>query len=84
MHLLWVHEDLDISRFKTLKGCIPPSPVTCVSLLLNMVTILITKYVVLNFNRMYLCRFEKSACRLMLTVLESCFLFTCVNINLLS
>lgn len=64
-------------KMKILKACVTPSPVTCVSLLLNMISVLIIKYIALNFIQKQLCRFQKSVRRLLVTILDSGSLFMC-------
>lgn len=52
MHMLYVCEDLHTLKMRILKGYVIPSPVTYISFILNMITILIIKYIVLNFDQM--------------------------------
>lgn len=77
MPLLCIQEYLVTFKMKILKACVTPSSVTCVSLLLNMILVLIIKYIALNFIQKQLRRFQKSVCRLLVTILDSCFLFMC-------
>lgn len=77
MPLLCIQEYLVMLKMKILKACVTPSPVTCVSLLLNMISVLIIKYIALNFIQKQLCRFQKSVRRLLVTILDSGSLFMC-------
>lgn len=74
-HLLWVNQDLDTFKMKTLKGCVFQPPITCVKFL-------ITNYIVLHLSQIQLCRFQNYVYKLIPTTLNCSFLqvwiLTCI------